>query len=146
MRIPRQHRLDAVANDLGQVGVVDAGGAEAGDVGVAALAGAYVQARGLLGWFPEVAVEVALSPIRRDPSTDYCFVLRICATRVKCRPVSLAMSRIERPATRAYSKLLANLLVSLLGALEIGLRLASCLACFGLRRVCHALDLFGPAK
>jgi hypothetical protein len=31
-----------VADDLGQVGVVDAGGAEMGDVGVAALVGADV--------------------------------------------------------------------------------------------------------
>jgi hypothetical protein len=42
MRISRQHRLDTVASDLGQVGVVDAGGAEMGDVGVAALVGADV--------------------------------------------------------------------------------------------------------
>jgi len=42
MRVSRQHRLDAVAGDLGQVGVVDAGGAEVGDVGVAALVGADV--------------------------------------------------------------------------------------------------------
>jgi len=42
MRIPRQHRLDPVACDLGQVGVVDTGGAEVGDVGVAALVGADV--------------------------------------------------------------------------------------------------------
>lgn len=42
MRIPSQHRLDTVADDLGQVGVVDAGGAEVGYVGVAALVGADV--------------------------------------------------------------------------------------------------------
>lgn len=42
MRVPRQHCLDAVAGDLGQVGVVDACGAQVGDVGVAALMGADV--------------------------------------------------------------------------------------------------------
>lgn len=42
VRAPRQHRLDAVASDLGQVDVVDAGGAEVGYVGVAALVGADV--------------------------------------------------------------------------------------------------------
>ena len=62
MRISRQHRLNAVPGDLGQVGVVDAGGAEVGDVGVAALVGADVQAGGLLGRLPDVAVEVALAP------------------------------------------------------------------------------------
>jgi len=40
VRIPRQHRLYAMPRDLGQVGVVDAGGAEVGDV--AALVGADV--------------------------------------------------------------------------------------------------------
>jgi hypothetical protein len=42
MRVPRKHRLDTMAGNLGQVGVVDAGGAEVGDVGVAALVGADV--------------------------------------------------------------------------------------------------------
>lgn len=42
MRVSRQHRLDTVAGDFGQVGVVDAGGAEVGDVAVAALVGADV--------------------------------------------------------------------------------------------------------
>jgi len=42
VRIPRKHRLDAVASDLGQIGVVDAGGAEVRDVGVAALVGTDV--------------------------------------------------------------------------------------------------------
>jgi hypothetical protein len=44
MRVPRQHRLDPVAGDLGQVGVVDACGAQVGDVGVAALVGTDVDA------------------------------------------------------------------------------------------------------
>lgn len=42
MRIPRQHRLDAVACDLGQVGVVNAGSSQVRDVAVAALVGADV--------------------------------------------------------------------------------------------------------
>ena len=42
MRVPRQHRLDPVPDDLGQVSVVDAGGSEVGDVAVAALVGADV--------------------------------------------------------------------------------------------------------
>ena len=42
MRVSRQHRLDAVAGDLGQVGIIDAGSAEVGDVAVAALVGADV--------------------------------------------------------------------------------------------------------
>lgn len=42
MRVPRQHRLHAMPNDLRQVGVVDACGAEVGDVAVAALVGADV--------------------------------------------------------------------------------------------------------
>jgi len=62
VRIPRQHGLDAVAGDLGQVGVVDAGGAEVGDVAVAALVGADVETGGFLGRLPDVAVEVALAP------------------------------------------------------------------------------------
>lgn len=62
MRIACQHRLDPMPCDLGKVGVIDAGGAEVGDVRVAALVGADVQAGGLLGRVPEVAVEVALAP------------------------------------------------------------------------------------
>jgi len=42
VRIAGEHRLDAVPSDLGQIGVVDAGGAEVGDVAVAALVGADV--------------------------------------------------------------------------------------------------------
>lgn len=42
MGIASQHRLDTVSGDLGQVGVVDAGGPEMGYVGVAALVGADV--------------------------------------------------------------------------------------------------------
>lgn len=42
MRIPREHRLDSVADDLSQVRVIDASGSEVGDVGVAALVGADV--------------------------------------------------------------------------------------------------------
>lgn len=42
MGIPRQHRLDPVTRDLGEVGIVDADGAQVRDVAVAALVGAYV--------------------------------------------------------------------------------------------------------
>jgi len=42
MRIPRQHRLDAMASDLGKVGIVDAGSSQVRDVAVAALVGADV--------------------------------------------------------------------------------------------------------
>lgn len=42
MRISREHRLDAVPGNFGQVGVVDAGSAEVRDVRVAALMGADV--------------------------------------------------------------------------------------------------------
>jgi hypothetical protein len=63
----------------------------------------------------------------------------ILATRVKCRPVSSAISRVQarllsyfarRQANRlgllkALAALLANLFVPLLGALEIGLRFAN---------------------
>lgn len=40
--IPRQHRLDPVPRNLGQVGVVDAGGSQMRDVAVTALVGADV--------------------------------------------------------------------------------------------------------
>jgi hypothetical protein len=30
MRVPRQHRLDAMADDLGQIGIVDPGRREGG--------------------------------------------------------------------------------------------------------------------
>lgn len=39
MRVPRQHRLDAMSDDLDQVGVIDAGSPKVGDVAVAALVG-----------------------------------------------------------------------------------------------------------
>jgi hypothetical protein len=42
MRIPRRHCLDAVPGDLSQVRIIDADGAEVGDVGMAALVGADV--------------------------------------------------------------------------------------------------------
>ena len=42
VRVASKHGLDTMACDLGQVGVVDAGGAEVGHVGVAALVGANV--------------------------------------------------------------------------------------------------------
>src|SRR6202042_2765257 len=54
------------------------------------------------------ALFVGIVSVARSVETPlriYCFVLRICATRVKCKPVSLAISRIERPAARACSKL-----------------------------------------
>jgi hypothetical protein len=42
MRVSRQHGLHSMPGDLGKIGVVDASGAEVGDVGVAALMGADV--------------------------------------------------------------------------------------------------------
>lgn len=42
MRVSRQHRLDPVTYDLGQVGVVDANGTQVRDVAVAALMGTDV--------------------------------------------------------------------------------------------------------
>ena len=57
MGIARKHRLDSVPCDLGQVGVVDASGAQVRDVAVAALVGADV-------WLPDIAVEGALAPER----------------------------------------------------------------------------------
>ena len=39
MRVTRQHRLDPMAGNLGQIGVVYASGAEVRDVAVAALVG-----------------------------------------------------------------------------------------------------------
>ena len=44
----------------------------------------------------------------------------------------------------ALAAILTNLLVPLLGALEIGLRFANRFACFGLSRVCHGLDPIWP--
>lgn len=38
VRVTRKHRLDAMPDDLSEVGIVDAGDAEVGDVAVAALA------------------------------------------------------------------------------------------------------------
>jgi hypothetical protein len=55
MRVPRQHRLDAMPRDLGQIGVVDAGSPQVRDLAVAALVGADVQAGGFLGRTSEVA-------------------------------------------------------------------------------------------
>ena len=62
MRVPSQHRLYAVAYDLGEVSVVDSSSSEMGDAAMTALLGANVQARGLLGWLPKVTVEGALAP------------------------------------------------------------------------------------
>lgn len=62
MRVPGEHGLDPVSSDLGQVGVVNASGSKVRDVAVAALVGADVQAGGLLGGLPKVAVEGALAP------------------------------------------------------------------------------------
>jgi hypothetical protein len=42
VRVPRQHGLDSVADDLSQIGVVNASSAKVSDVGVAALVGADV--------------------------------------------------------------------------------------------------------
>lgn len=61
MGVPREHRLDVVADDVGEVSVVDTGGSEVGHVGVAALVGADVETGGFLGWLPDVAVEGALA-------------------------------------------------------------------------------------
>jgi hypothetical protein len=62
MGIARQHRLDAMAHYLGQIGVVDSGGAQMRHVAVPALVGANVEARGILGRLPNIAVEGALAP------------------------------------------------------------------------------------
>jgi hypothetical protein len=42
VRISSEHRLDAVARNLGQIGVVDASGTQVRHVGVAALVGADI--------------------------------------------------------------------------------------------------------
>lgn len=42
MRVPREHRLDPMASYLGEIGIIDAGGAKMGDVAVPALVGADV--------------------------------------------------------------------------------------------------------
>lgn len=64
VRVSREHRLYAVPCNLGEVGIVYSGGAEMSDVAVAALVGADVQARGLLGRLPDISVEVPLAHIR----------------------------------------------------------------------------------
>lgn len=60
--IARQHRLHSVADDLGQISVVDSRSAEVSDVAVAALVGADVEAGGFLGRLPKVAIEGSLAP------------------------------------------------------------------------------------
>src|ERR1700761_1653626 len=62
MRVPGEHRLDPMASDVGQVGVVDADCAEMSDVAVAALMWATVQVGGFLGRLPDVPVEIPLPP------------------------------------------------------------------------------------
>ena len=42
MRVTRQHHQHTMSGDLGQIGVVDAGGSQVGDVAVSALVGADV--------------------------------------------------------------------------------------------------------
>jgi hypothetical protein len=37
VRVDRDHRLDAVTGDFGEIGIVDSGGAQVADVGVAEL-------------------------------------------------------------------------------------------------------------
>jgi len=40
--VPRKHRLDSVAGDRSQIGIVNASGSQMGDVAVTALVGADV--------------------------------------------------------------------------------------------------------
>lgn len=74
------HRLDCVTGNLGGVGLVDAGGDEVRDVGVAELVRRRVEAGGKLGRDPDIAVEVALAP-------------ELAAGRRERRPVSMRGGR-----------------------------------------------------
>jgi hypothetical protein len=58
--IDGDHRLDSMACDPGQGRHRDSSRSQEGDVGVAQLMGGWVEAGRDLGWFPDVAVEVAL--------------------------------------------------------------------------------------
>lgn len=62
MGVSRQHRLNSVPNDLGEVRVVDPSDPQVRDVAVSALVGTKIKARRFLRRFPDVAVEVALPP------------------------------------------------------------------------------------
>src|SRR5215212_4240693 len=60
--VAREHRRETVAGDLGEVGVVDAGAAQVGDVAVAALVGTDVDPARLACRLPDAAVEARLAP------------------------------------------------------------------------------------
>ena len=62
MGIDGDHRLDPVAGDNGEIGIIDAGRPKVGDVGMAELVRGRIESGSKASGFPHVTVEIALPP------------------------------------------------------------------------------------